>query len=41
MRHLPEKRQKIGPPAGLTPLLLAVAVVIVTLAAVLAFVVTR
>ena len=34
MRHIPEKRQDIRPPAGIAPLLLAVAVVLVLVAVV-------
>ena len=32
MRHIPEKRQDIKPPAGIAPLLLAVAFVLVLVA---------
>ncbi|HTE73777.1 MAG TPA: hypothetical protein VK640_11340 [Actinomycetes bacterium] len=34
MRHIPEKRQDIKPPAGIAPLLLAVAFVLVLVAVV-------
>ena len=34
MRHIPEKRQDIRPPAGIAPLLLAVAFVLVLVAVV-------
>ena len=34
MRHMPEKRQDIRPPAGIAPLLLAVAFVLVLVAVV-------
>lgn len=34
MRHIPEKRQDIRPPAGIAPLLLAVALVLVLVAVV-------
>jgi hypothetical protein len=35
VRHIPEKRQDIRPPAGIAPLLLAVGVVLVLMAVVL------
>ncbi len=38
MRHVPSKRQGIGPPAGVVPLLLAVSAVVVALALVMALV---
>jgi hypothetical protein len=38
MRHVPEKRQGLAPPAGLVPLMLAAAAVLVALAVVMALV---
>ncbi len=38
MRHLPEKRQSLTPPAGLVPLFFAVGVVLVALAVVMVLV---
>ena len=39
MRHIPEKRQSIRPPAGITPILVAVAFVLILLAVVVGLVV--
>jgi hypothetical protein len=41
MRHIPEKRQSIRPPASITPLLMAVAFVLVLMAVVISVAVAR